>query len=163
MACGAASLHDSGRVRGAATSCSHDLDWGELGIQSIRHGGGLRALFPEHQASHAPVPVDAQVVAHFHLFRGQEVGQREDHMPLDGPLQVPCAIALIRPFVQEKLAARSGHVEQELPLLGFQSAVAHASARSAARQEPANLNVSQDGAGCRGLRQTPKAATVEAK
>ena len=47
-------------------------------------------------------------------------------MPLDGPLQVPRAIALIRPFVQEKLAARIGHVEQELPLLGFQNAVLQA-------------------------------------
>jgi hypothetical protein len=42
------------------------------------------------------------------------------------PLQVPRAIALIRPLVQEKLAARIGHVEQELPLLGFQNALLHA-------------------------------------
>ena len=33
--------------------------------------------------------------------------------------------------------------------------------RGDARQEPANLNVSQDGAGCRGLRQIPKAAAAE--
>src|SRR2546426_5438958 len=96
MASRAASLHGRGGICGAATSRSHDLDRGELGIQSIRYGGGLRALFPEHQASHTLVPVDAQSVAHSHLFRGQEVSQRENHVPLDGPLQVPRAIALDR-------------------------------------------------------------------
>ncbi len=41
-------------------------------------------------------------------------------MALDRALQVPCAIALVRAFLQEELFTRAGHAEQELAFGCFQ-------------------------------------------
>jgi len=35
-----------------------------------------------------------------YLVRSQEIRQRIHNMPLDGTLQVPCAISLVRAFLQ---------------------------------------------------------------
>jgi len=62
-----------------------------------------------------------QHVACFHLLGCQEVRQRENYVPFDGALQMASAVALIRAFVQEKVAACIGHAEQELPVLCLQT------------------------------------------
>ena len=59
------------------------------------------------------------------LFGGQQVRQRINHMALNGSLQVPGAVTLIRAFFQQEVAPSSGHAKQELPLGGLQNALLH--------------------------------------
>src|SRR5258708_9973870 len=46
-------------------------------------------------------------------------------MAFDRALEVPRAIALVRAFLQEEVAAGIGHAEQELTLGGFQDTLLH--------------------------------------
>ena len=59
------------------------------------------------------------------LLGCQQVRQWIHHVAFDGALEVPCAVALVRAFLQEELAAGVGHAEQELTLGGFQNALLH--------------------------------------
>jgi len=46
-------------------------------------------------------------------------------MAFDRAFEVPRAVALVRAFLQEEVAAGIGHAEQELTLGGFQNALLH--------------------------------------
>src|SRR5260370_2446138 len=83
------------------------------------------ALTNERELRMLSVPVDADQVAKMHLLGGQQVGQRIDHMPLNGSLQVPRAIPLVRSFLQQQVAPGRRHTEQELPLGRLEHALLH--------------------------------------
>jgi len=57
------------------------------------------------------VPVDANQIAQMHLLCGQQVGQRIDHMPLNGLASGAAHIPLICPFLQQKVAPSRRHTE----------------------------------------------------
>jgi hypothetical protein len=59
------------------------------------------------------------------LFCRKQVGQRIDHVPLDRPLQVPRAVALVGSLLQKKIAARVRYAKQKLAFGGFQYALLH--------------------------------------
>ena len=46
-------------------------------------------------------------------------------MAVNRALEVPRAVAAVRAFLQNELASRIGHVEQEPPFVGFQNAPLH--------------------------------------
>jgi hypothetical protein len=50
------------------------------------------------------------------LFGSQQIRQGIYNMPLDGSLQVPRPVSLVRAFLQQELFARPGYAEQELAL-----------------------------------------------
>jgi hypothetical protein len=68
------------------------------------------------------IPINAHQVAQMHLFGSQQVRQRINDVPLDRALQVPRPIALVSPFLQQEIPARTSHAKQELPLGRLQNA-----------------------------------------
>src|SRR3989442_2803928 len=46
-------------------------------------------------------------------------------MTFDGALQMPCPVALVRPFLQQEVASRRGHAEEKLPLGRIQNPLLH--------------------------------------
>src|SRR5882724_5607959 len=60
----------------------------------------LRAFLNESQAVLAMVPIDADQVARMYLIRGKQIGKRGDNMALNGPLEMPRTIALVRTFLK---------------------------------------------------------------
>ena len=73
----------------------------------------------------ALIPVNPHQVAQADLIRSQQIRQRINDMPLDGTLQVAGAIALIRAFLEQKLAAGIRHAKEELPLGCVQDPLLH--------------------------------------
>src|SRR6516162_5888311 len=83
----------------------------------------ILAFSDEHQSILIIGPVDADKVAKMHLLSGQQVGKRVDYMPLDSALQVPRAITLIRPMLNQKLPTRVRYTEEELHFGCFQNSM----------------------------------------
>src|SRR5882757_5649740 len=83
------------------------------------------ALADECQPHVFTVPIDANEIAQVDLFGGQQIRQRINHVALNGALQVPGAVTLIRAFFQQEVAPRGGHAKQELTLGGLQNALLH--------------------------------------
>src|ERR1700746_3620234 len=72
------------------------------------------AFADEAEAALFFIPVDADEIAGVHLFSGQQIGERIDHVTFNSTLQVPRTIAPIRAFLQKEVAACVGHAEPEL-------------------------------------------------
>ena len=70
-----------------------------------------------------PIPIDANKVADAHLLRSEEVGQWIDDVTLDGAFQMAGAVALVGAFLQKKIAASVGDVEEEFAVGGVQDAL----------------------------------------
>src|SRR5438128_2638125 len=58
----------------------------------------------------------------YHLASDKEKARVANH---PGTLQVPCAVALVRSFLQQEVATGIRHAKQELSLGGFQNALLH--------------------------------------
>src|SRR5260370_8276478 len=111
----------AGRVRGLAALC------GSCARRNNRFclaGWDCQVftLANEGQAVLLLIPVDANEVTEVNLFGGQQVCQWINHVPLDGALQVPRTVALVRAFLQEEVPPRLRHAEQDLPLPSLQNA-----------------------------------------
>src|ERR1700681_5103408 len=89
-------------------------------LQATSWHGEVFALANEDQVIPVAIPIDAQEVAQVNLLGSQKISQRINYVPFDSPLQVPCAIALVRAFLQQELFARAGDAEQKLALGRFQ-------------------------------------------
>ena len=59
------------------------------------------------------------------LFGGQKIGHGVDDVAFDGALKVTRAVALVRAFLQEEVAAWFGDAEKELAFGGFKDALLH--------------------------------------
>jgi hypothetical protein len=46
------------------------------------------------------IPIDADQVAKMYLIRGKQIGKWIDNMALNGPLEMPRTIALVRAFLK---------------------------------------------------------------
>ncbi len=55
-----------------------------------------------------------------YLFCSQQIRKRIHYKPLNGSLQVPRSISLIRSFLQQKVSSCICHPEQELPFRRLQ-------------------------------------------
>src|SRR6267378_6844515 len=74
----------------------------------------------ESQAVLAVVPIAADHVANMYLIRGKQIGKRRDNMALNGPLEMPRTIALVRTLLKQKFPARSCYLKEKLPFSSFQ-------------------------------------------
>ena len=83
-----------------------------LPFQQHRHHGVLGFLHEHERAFRTHV--DADEVPQLDLSGGNQVGQLEDDMPLDGALEVPCAIFRISPLVQQEAFHLGRATENEL-------------------------------------------------
>src|SRR6266849_7676137 len=77
-------------------------------------------LSNESQAVLAVVPIDADQVAKMYLIRVKQIGKRRYNMALNGPLEMPRTIALVRTLLKQKFPARTCYPKEKLPLSGFQ-------------------------------------------
>src|SRR5437016_2146173 len=71
------------------------------------------------------IPVDPHQVAQADLIRCQQVRQRINNVALNGTLQVACAIALVRAFLQQEVASGVRYAEEKLSLGGVQNPLLH--------------------------------------
>src|SRR6266404_1009044 len=60
------------------------------------------AFSNESQAVLAVIPIDADQVTKMYLIRGKQIGKRRDNMALNGPLEMPRTIALVRTLLKQK-------------------------------------------------------------
>ena len=60
----------------------------------------ILAFANESQAALAAIPVDADQVAEMHLISGKQIGKWIDNMALNGTLEMPSTIALVRTFLK---------------------------------------------------------------
>jgi len=74
----------------------------------------------ESQAFLAVIPIDADHVANMYLIRGKQIGKRRDNMALNGPLEMPRTIALVRTFLEQEFPTRTCYPKEKLPFSSFQ-------------------------------------------
>ena len=60
----------------------------------------ILAFAYERQAVLDVIPIDADQVAKMYLIRGKQIGKWIDNMTLNGPLEMPRTIALVRAFLK---------------------------------------------------------------
>src|SRR5260370_13939245 len=103
----------AGGIYGPAALCGNAAR-GTDGLHLARGDRQVFTLAGEGQAVLLLVPIDANEVAEVNLLGRQQVRQWIHDMAFDGALEVPRAVALVRSFLQEEVAACVGHAEQEL-------------------------------------------------
>src|SRR4029077_10851284 len=74
----------------------------------------ITAFSNESQAVLAVIPIDADHVAKMYLIRDKQIGKRRDNMALDGPLEMPRTIALVRTFLKQEFPARTCYPKEKL-------------------------------------------------
>jgi hypothetical protein len=66
------------------------------------------------------IPIDADQIAGMYLIRGKQTGKRRDNMALNGPLEMPRTITLVRTLLKQEFPARICYPKEKLPLSSFQ-------------------------------------------
>src|SRR6476646_3560510 len=109
------------RAGGAELAPGYGTGWASHGKRSRGHAlalqqhrnHGVLGFLHEHERA-LRTHVNADEVPQLDLSGSDQIGQLEDDMPLDGALEVPCAIFRISPLVQQEAFHLGRATEDEL-------------------------------------------------